>query len=56
VLCTIRGLKDFRRTFGCLLVYDVGVFKINENKIDRLIPNFWMEKIKCYELKHVVPK
>ncbi len=32
---------------------DVRVFKINMNNIDNLTPNFWMEKIKCYELKQV---
>jgi hypothetical protein len=36
------------------LVRDVGVFKINVNNIDSLSPNFWMEKIKCYELKQVM--
>jgi hypothetical protein len=36
------------------LVCDVGVFKINANNIDSLAPNFWMEKIKCYELKQVM--
>jgi hypothetical protein len=37
-------------------VHDVGVFKINMNNIDSLTPNFWMEKIKCYELKQVMPQ
>ncbi len=36
------------------LVYDVGVFKINTNNIDSLAPKFWMENIKCYELKQVM--
>jgi hypothetical protein len=36
------------------LVHDVGFFKINMNNIDSLAPNFWMEKIKCYELKQVM--
>jgi len=36
------------------LVCDVGVFKINMNNIDNLTPNFWMEKIKCYELKQIM--
>jgi hypothetical protein len=36
------------------LVHDVGVFKINMNNIDSLMPNFWMEKIKCYELKQIM--
>jgi len=35
-------------------VCDVGVFIINANNIDSLALNFWMEKIKCYELKQVV--
>jgi hypothetical protein len=33
---------------------DVGVFKINMNNIDSLMPIFWMEKIKCYELKQLM--
>jgi hypothetical protein len=36
------------------IVCDVGLFKINMNNIDSLAPNFWMEKIKCYELKQVM--
>jgi hypothetical protein len=36
------------------LVCDVRVFKINMNNIDNLTPNFWMERIKCYELKQIV--
>jgi hypothetical protein len=35
-------------------VCDVGVFKTNINNIDSLTPNFWMEKIKCYELNQVM--
>ncbi len=35
------------------LVCDARVFKINANNIDSLVPNFWMEKMKCYELKQV---
>ncbi len=34
-------------------IHDVRVFKIIMNNIDNLAPNFWMEKIKCYELKQV---
>jgi hypothetical protein len=30
------------------------IFKINANNIDSLTPNFWMEKIKCNELKQVM--
>jgi hypothetical protein len=36
------------------LICDVGVFKTNANNIDSLTPNFWMKKIKCYELKQVM--
>jgi hypothetical protein len=36
------------------LVCDARVFKINANNIDSLVPNFWMEKMKCYELKQVM--
>jgi hypothetical protein len=36
------------------LVCDVGIFKTNAKKIDSLSPNFWMKKIKCYELKQVM--
>jgi hypothetical protein len=36
------------------LVRDVGIFKINMNNIDNLTPTFWMEEIKCYELKQVM--
>jgi hypothetical protein len=36
------------------LVCDVGVFKINMNNIDSLMPNFWMEKIKCCDLKQIM--
>ncbi len=36
------------------LVLDVGFFKINMNNIDSLAPNFWMEKIKCYELEQIM--
>jgi hypothetical protein len=35
-------------------VRDAGVFKINMNNIDSLTPIFWMEKIKCYELKQIM--
>jgi hypothetical protein len=35
-------------------VCDVGVFKTNIDNIDGLPPNFWMEKIKCYELNQVM--
>jgi len=35
-------------------VHDVGVFKINMNNSDSLTPNFWMENIKCYELKQIM--
>jgi len=35
-------------------VHDAGIFKINMNNIDNLMPNFWMEKIKCYELKQIM--
>jgi hypothetical protein len=34
-------------------ICDARVFKINANNIDSLTPNFWMAKIKCYELKQV---
>jgi hypothetical protein len=33
---------------------DVGIFKINMNKINSLALNFWMENIKCYELEQVM--
>jgi len=36
------------------LVCDVGVFKTNTINIDSLAPNFWMEKIKCHELKQAM--
>jgi hypothetical protein len=36
------------------LVHDARVFKLNANNIDSLTTNFWMEKIKCYELKQVM--
>jgi hypothetical protein len=35
-------------------VCDVGLFKINMKNIDSIAPNFWMENIKCYELKQVM--
>jgi hypothetical protein len=35
-------------------IYDARVFKTNVNNIDSLVPNFWMEKIKCYELKQIM--
>jgi hypothetical protein len=36
------------------LIHDAGIFKINMNNIHSLTPNFWMKKIKCYELKQVM--
>jgi hypothetical protein len=33
---------------------DARIFKINMNNIDSLTPNFWMENIKCYELKQIM--
>jgi hypothetical protein len=33
---------------------DARVFKINMNNINSLTTNFWMEKIKWYELKQVM--
>ncbi len=36
------------------LVCDVRVFKIKMNNIHSLTPNFWMERIKCYELKQIM--
>ncbi len=36
------------------LVCDARIFKINANNIDNFIPNFWMEKNKCYDLKQVM--
>jgi hypothetical protein len=36
-----------RNFYQVQLVRDVRSFKINANNIDSLIPNFWMEKIKC---------
>ncbi len=36
------------------LVRDARVFKVNMNNIDSLMPNFWMEKINCYELKQIM--
>ncbi len=33
---------------------DIGLFKINMNNNDSLARIFWMEKIKCYELKQVM--
>ncbi len=41
-------IGDFYRV---QLVHDVGILKINMNNIDNLTPTFWMEEIKCYELK-----
>jgi len=41
-------IGDFYRV---QLVRDVGILKINMNNIDNLTPTFWMEEIKCYELK-----
>jgi hypothetical protein len=35
-------------------LHDARVFRINMNNIDSLAPNFWMEKIKGYELKQVM--
>jgi hypothetical protein len=35
-------------------VRDAGAFKINANNLDSLVPNFWMEKNKCYELKQIM--
>jgi hypothetical protein len=35
-------------------IHDVGIFKINMNNINNLAPNFWMEKIKCYELEQIM--
>jgi hypothetical protein len=35
-------------------IHDARVFKINMNSLDNLTPNFWMENIKCYELKQVM--
>jgi hypothetical protein len=36
------------------LVRDARILKINMNNIDSLTPTFWMEEIKCYELKQVM--
>jgi hypothetical protein len=36
------------------LVRDARAFKTNMNNVDSLIPNFWMENIKYYELKQVL--
>jgi hypothetical protein len=36
------------------LICNAKVFKINMNNIDNLTPIFWMEKIKCYELKQIM--
>jgi hypothetical protein len=35
-------------------IHDAKVFKINMNNIDNLAPKFWMEKVKCYELKQIM--
>jgi len=35
-------------------ICDARIFRINMNNIDSLATNFWMEKIKCYELKQVM--
>ncbi len=35
-------------------IYDARVFKTNVNNIDSSVPNFWMEKSKCYELKQIM--
>jgi hypothetical protein len=43
--------KDFYQVY---LIRDVGVFKTNANNINNLVRNFWMEKIKCYELKQIM--
>ncbi len=36
------------------LVHDARIPKTNMKNIDSLIPNFWMEKIKCYELNQIM--
>ncbi len=35
-------------------VRDAGFFKINMNNNDSLAPNFWIEKIKRYELEQIL--
>ncbi len=47
----VISTRDF---FQVQLILFAKVFKTNANNIDSLIPNFWKEKIKCYDLKQVM--
>lgn len=36
------------------LVYDAWIFKSQSSGLNELVPNFWKERAKCYELTQVM--